>query len=210
MMEQKLFWGTVVLIGIGVIMGALFPAGRDPFVPWSSAVAARGRNLFCMIEQNNARHKVGDKWCDPQMYSNSMDFITGILNMIGAEAQYGCATNVGVAWWNIAVDVPDDFDDLFPVMISANFNPKSLEHQSDDNEILPIGRSEPLKDKGIVVVRKCGLAHVIKAKHCTRKVVTGNSITRNCRVTYLTPDGRTTVNISCENNPDARGGTHGH
>ena len=58
MMEQKLFWGTVVLIGIGVIMGALFPAGRDPFVPWSSAVAARGRNLFCMIEQNNARHKL--------------------------------------------------------------------------------------------------------------------------------------------------------
>ena len=203
-------WGAAVIIGIGVIMGALFPAGRDPFVPWSSAVAARGRNLFCMIEQNNARHKAGDKWCDPQMCSNSMDFITGVLNVIGAEAQYGCVTNVGVTLWNVAVDVPEDFDDLFPVLISANFNPKSLEHQFGDNEILPIGRRGPLKDKGIVVVRKYGMAHIIKGKCCTRKAIIGTSATHSCNVTYLTPDGRVTVAVSCEDELDASGGPHGH
>ena len=207
---HSVFWGAVAFIGIGVIMGALFPAGRDPFVPWSTAVAAKGYNLFCMIEQNEARYKAGEKWCDPQMCSNSVEFITGILNVIGSEAQYGCVTNVGVTLWNVAIDVPEDYDELFPVLISSNFDPKSLERKFSDDEILPIGRIEPLKDKGIVVVRKCGMAHIIKAKHCTRKVVAENSITRNCRVTYLTPDGRTTVNVSCEDKLDAKGGPHGH
>ena len=207
---HSVFWGTMAIIGIGVIMGALFPAGRDPFMPWSTAVAAKGRNLFYMMEQNEARHKAGEKWCDPQMCSNSVEFITGVLNVIGSEAQYGCVTNVGVTLWNVAIDVPEDYDELFPVLISSNFNPRSLECLSGNSEILPIGRSEPLKGKGIVVVRKCGIAHVVKAKHCTRRVVAGNSVTRNCRITYLTPDGRMDVDIRCDDELDATGGTHGH
>ena len=199
---HSIFWCILVIIGIGVMMGAIFPAGRDPFVPWSSAVAIKGHNLFYMIELNDAHRKAGEKWCDPQMCSNSVEFITGVLNLIGAEAQYNCGTNVGVAWWNVAIDVPEDCDELFPVLISSNFDPKTLELNSGDNEILPIGRSEPLKDKGIVVVRKCGIAHIIKSKHCTRKDVTGNSITRNCQITYLTPDGRMDVNISCDDEVD--------
>lgn len=193
---HSMFCGmAVIALGICIIMGALFPAGRDPFVPWSSAVAAQGRNLFCMMELNEACRKAGEKWCNPQMCSNSMEFITGVLNLIGTEAQYECVTNVGVAWWNVAVDVPEGCDGLFPVLISSNFDPKALEHNSGDNETLPIGRSEPLKDKGIVVVRKCGIAHIIKAKHCTRNVVVGNSVARNCQITYLTPKGRVDVNM---------------
>ena len=171
--RHSLFWGIVIIIGIGVIMGALFPAGRDPFVPWSSAVAARGRNLFCMIEQNNARHKVGDKWCDPKMCSNSVEFITGVLNLIGVESQYQCATNVGVALWNVAVDVHDDYDELFPMLISANFNPRLLESTIDDDTQLPIGRASGaslslLDDRAIIIVRKNGSSQVIKAKYCTK------------------------------------------
>lgn len=193
---HSMFCGmAVIALGICIIMGALFPAGRDPFVPRSSAVAAKGRNLFCMMELNEACRKAGEKWCNPQMYSNSVEFIAGVLNLISAEAQYECVTNVGVAWWNVAVEVPEGCDELFPVLISSNFNPKVLEHNSGDNEILPIGRNEPLKDKGIVVVRKCGIAHIIKAKHCTRNAVVGNSVARNCQITYLTPKGRVDVNM---------------
>ena len=207
---HSIFWVMLVIIGIGVMMGAIFPAGRDPFVPRSSAVAARGRNLYVMIEQNNIRHQVGETWCDPKMCSNSVEFITGVVNLIDAEAQHECVTDVGVTLWNVVIDVPEDYDESFPVLISSNFNPKSLERQYADSEILPIGRIEPLNDRGIVVVRKCGIAHVIKAKQCTRKVVAGNSITRNCQITYLTPEGRTTVDICCDHKPDAPGGPHGH
>jgi len=193
---HSMFCGmAVIALGICIIMGALFPAGRDPFVPRSSAVAEKGRNLFCMMKLNEARRKAGEKWCNPQMCSNSVEFIAGVLNLIGTEAQYECVTNVGVAWWNVAVDVSEGCDELFPVLISSNFNPKALEYNFGDNETLPIGRKEPLKDKGIVVVRKCGIAHIIKAKHCTRNVVAGNSITRNCQITYLTPKGRVDVNM---------------
>ena len=207
---HSVFWCVAALIGIGVIMGALFPAGTDPFVPWSTTLAIKGHNLFYMMEQNEARHKADEKWCDPQLCSNSVEFITGVLNLIGAEARCQCDTNVGVSSWSVAIDVPEDYDELFPVLISSNFDPMTLEHQPADNEILPIRRAEPLKDKGIVVVRKCGMSHIIKAKHCTRKVVTGNSITRNCRITYLTPEGRVAVNFSCDDGPDAKGGSHGH
>lgn len=207
---RALLWGVAALIGIGVIMGALFPAGTDPFVPWSTALATKGYNLFYMMEQNEARHKAGEKWCDPQMCSNSVEFINGVLNLIGAEVRSGCCTNVGVAWWNVAIDVPEDYGESFPMLISSNFNPKSLEHLPADNEILPIRRIDPLKDKGIVVVRKCRMSHIIRAKHCTREVVAGNSITRNCRITYLTPEGRMAVNFSCDDGPDANGGPHGH
>ena len=193
---HPMFCGTAVIaLGICIIMGALFPAGRDPFVPMSSAVAAKGRNLFCMMELNEARRKAGEKWCNPQTCSNSVEFIAGVLNLIGTEAQYECVTNVGAAWWNVAADAPEGCDELFPMLISANLNPKDLGHNLGENEMLPIGRSGLLKDKGIVVVRKCGVAHIIKAKHCTRKEVVGNSIARNCKITYLTPKGRVDVNM---------------
>ena len=212
--SKVVLWIFVLVAGLGIIMGALFPAETDPFIPQSSALGMKGRNLYVMTEQNNIRHQVGETWCDPQTCSNSMEFITGVINIVGTNCLYESYTNVGVNLWNVAIDVPDACDDSFPLMISANFNPKFLEGSSDDDEILPLGRKakaqrEPLNNKGIVVIRKSGEAHIIKAKHCTRKVILGDSVRGKCRVAYLTPNDRIFLDVSCNERLDATGGSHG-
>ena len=212
--RKVVLWIFALVAGLGIIMGALFPAGTDPFIPQSSAAAMRGRNLYVKIIQNNTLHEGGEMWCDPQVCSNSLEFIKGVINVIGTEGLDEHDIKKWVQLWNVAIDVPDDCDDLFPLMISANFNPKFLEGRSDDDEILPLGRKakaqrEPFNNKGIVVIRKSGEAHIIKAKHCTRKVILGDSVRGKCRVAYLTPNGRINLDVGFSERLDAPGGSHG-
>ena len=199
MMEQRLrrfmFGGIIVVIGIGVAMGVLFPAGRNPFVPRSSAVAMRGQNLYCMIAQNDAKHDIDGKWFDPQKCSNSVEFVTEVLGVSGA--------NGDEALWNVAVDVPKDYGDFFPMLISANFNPRLLENTIDNDAPLPIGRASGaplslLDDKAIILVRKNGSSEVIKAKHCTRRNILKTSCESSGTVVYLTPESKITVSWTTE------------
>lgn len=197
-LSRFIFWGTIVTIGIGVAMGVLFPAGRDPLVPKASAVAMRGRNLYYMIAQNDMQHNIDGKWFDPQMCSNSVEFITGVLNAGRANGQEFCCADVGVTLWNVAIDVPEDCGELFPMLISANFNPRWLESIIDDDMRLPIGRSSGaplslLDDKAIILVRKNGCSQVIKAKHCTRKNIFKKSCESSGSATYLTPESKIVV-----------------
>ena len=96
--------------------------------------------------------------------------------------------------WNIAVSVSNDCNGTFPVMISANFNPRLLEGSVDDETLLRIGRETGaslslLDDRAIVLVRKDGSCEVINAKHCTRKSILGTSCAGNSSAIYLTPEG---------------------
>lgn len=195
-------WVAVVVGGIGIIMGLLFPAGRDPFVPQSSALAVKGRAIWEMIMENQRKCKEGGKWCDPLSCSNSVDFLEKIFHSFDDNGLYTANGDIRLGHWNIAIDMPQDCDTLFPVLISANFDPAFLGGHFADGEILPVGRGLnaqeiPLKSKGIVVVRKSGVSHVIKANRCTRKVIFETSIASNRHVTYLTPRGKVTINICC-------------
>ncbi|MBR4654766.1 MAG: hypothetical protein IKO72_15530 [Kiritimatiellae bacterium] len=196
------FYGALMLIGLGIIMGSLFPAGRDPFVPTSSAIAMKGQWLHQAIVQNRIRHEAGEVWCDPNTCSNSMEFVRGVFNLPETKEWREHGTHMGIdPLWNVAIDVPDDCGDTsIPILISSNFNPKFLECHFDEGAILPIGRDAgaqdmSLADKGIVVVRRGGAAQVLKAKHCTRKAILGDSVKHKCRITFLTPQGRITVDI---------------
>ena len=53
-------WCVAAVVGIGIIIGALFPAGRDPFLPQSSALAMRGRIIWEMMMKNQERHNIGE------------------------------------------------------------------------------------------------------------------------------------------------------
>ncbi len=196
-----MLWGSIVIVGIGVGMGVLFPAGRDPFVPKASVVAMNGRNLYHMIALNNAQHDIAGKWINPQKCSNSVEYITGVLGVGGTSGQGLCCTDAESALWNVAVDVHDDYGELFPMLISANFNPSLLESAIDDDTQLPIGRASGaslslLDDKAIVLVRKNGSSQVIKAKYCTRKNILNASCGRSASVIYLTPESKIAINLT--------------
>ena len=202
-LSSPMFWGISVIIVIGVTMGVLFPAGRDSFVPKSYALAMRGRNLYHMIEQNNEQRGVDGKWFNPQKCSNSVEFIAGILSISGTKGQEWSCMDEGVALWNIAIDVSENCGEFFPVMISANFNPRLLERSIDDDAQLPIGRGSGaslslLDDKGIIIVRKNGSSEVVRAKYCTRGNIFTTSCENSCPVTYLTPDGKITIHLTTE------------
>lgn len=200
-LSRFMLWGIIVIMGIGVALGVLFPAGRDPFVPKSAVVAMRGRNLYYMIAQNNMQHDMGGKWFDPQKCSNSVEFISGILSVSGADRQECCRTDEVGALWNIAIDAPEDCGEFFPVLISANFNPMLLESAIDDDTQLPIGPASGaflslLDDKAIILVRKNGSSQVIKAKYCTRRNILETPCESSGSVIYLTPEGKITISLT--------------
>ena len=190
-------WCVAAVVGIGIIIGALFPAGRDPFLPQSSALAMRGRIIWEMMMKNQERHNIGESWCDPCSCINSVDFLKKVFCRFDSEGVYdGCKFDE----WNVAIDISQNSDMLFPVLISANFNPKFLGGNFDDADVMSLWqKSVPRKDswvnKGVVVVRKSGMAHIIKAKNCKKETIIGSRNEGNRRVTFLTPEGAVTVDI---------------
>lgn len=103
------FYGALMLIGLGIIMGALFPAGRDPFAPTSSVIAMKGQWLYQAIVQNRIRHEAGEVWCDPNTCSNSMDFVRGVFNLPETKEWQEHGTYMGIELlWNVAIDIPDN------------------------------------------------------------------------------------------------------
>ena len=157
-------WCVAAVVGIGVIMGALFPAGRDSFLPQSSALAMRGRTICEMMIKNQERHNTGESWCDPRSCTNSVDFLKKVFCRFDSEGEY---KGYKFDEWNVAIDISQDSDMLFPVLISANFNPKFLGDNFDDADVMSLWqKSVPRKaswaNKGIVVVRKSGMVHIIK------------------------------------------------
>ena len=76
--------------------------------------------------------------------------------------------------WIVAANVQDEFDDVIPVLISANVDPSVLKTSFDgyDNTPIPfgsaVGRTQlPWCDKFVIVVRKGGSAEVFKRQNFT-------------------------------------------
>ena len=76
--------------------------------------------------------------------------------------------------WIVAANIQEEFDDVIPVLISANVDPSSLKTSFDGFDDTPIpfgsavGRSRlPWCDDYVIVVRKGGAAQVIKKKYFT-------------------------------------------
>ena len=163
----------------------------------TSAMAMRGRNLFCVLAENEIARQSGGRWVDPTACSNSVEFIEKLL------AQY--KPDEKTEWvrkesrrWSVAVNVPESATN-FPVFVSANLDPSQFPRAWDGVtdadrkfELAQLPGADELRigKKAVVIVRKCGAANVFKAKYCKRKHVFNGSYELGEDTYFLTPAGK--------------------
>ena len=201
---RTVLWIAMALLSGAIVMGVLFPAGSDPLVARSKSLAARGKNMYRVLAQkgfNDDLWNVLSSSCSN--YISAAQLIEHLLSVHDAKDESADSVNRIENIWNIAVNVSNDCDDTFPIMISANFNPMLLERAIDDDTQLPIGRvsGAPLSlldDKAIILVRKNGSSEVVNAKYCTRKNILKASCESSSSVIYLTPEGKIPINWTKE------------
>lgn len=82
--------------------------------------------------------------------------------------------------WIVAANVKDEFDDVIPVLISANVDPSVLKTSFDghDNTPIPFGskvgrKNLPWCDDFVIVIRKGGAAEIIKRRYFTYSTLYG-------------------------------------
>ncbi len=168
---------------------------------WKSAslsrLVAQGRTVFVDMVENRQAQEEGAEWVDPAVCTNSTQFIHALAAKSGHDID--CAD-----FWCVAVNPPDD--DLFPVLVSANVDPRELLNPPYDDALLKLvcpekawnGTCRRICEEGAVVVFKSGAAlrqrsKYMRSRHIFRR---GNSPSR-CEIPvprpdtyYLTPTGR--------------------
>ena len=165
--------GAIVL-GLGVIMVVLFPAGSNPMAARKTALAMRGRNAFVLMSNAGfwGRREffvVSSNDCRQSMQ------IANVLRMrVKPEDGHNFFDKDGSLWQFALIDYAEVGDD-FPVMISVNFNANNLGKYAIGDH-LPVGRGSGaerslLDDRAIIVVRKNGMAQIISANHLTKKTL---------------------------------------
>ena len=155
-------------------------------------MTARGRELFLDMVMNDAAHKEGADWVDLAACTNSTQFVQALIEAHDdVKNAIGRYTNI----WCIAVNPPND--DRFPVLFTANIDPREL--------LRPSGEGQPLKltcpkewggvcfkfcEKMGVVHYKNGVSQIVK-KHMSPKQIFCSGIPKPGPDTYyLTPTGR--------------------
>ena len=155
-----------------------------------------GRALFGLVTENNAASGAGEVWVDPDACTNSTQFVQALCkkckdSAVGRSYDFGPYAND----WCIAVNPPND--DRFPVLFTANIDPREL--------LRPWGEGQPLKltcpkewggvcfkfcEKMGVVHYKNGVSQIVK-KHMSPKQIFCSGIPKPGPETYfLTPNGR--------------------
>ena len=196
--RQRVGCGIMSVLFVGaVIMGVMYPAGNDPLTARSCAMSARGLHLWHMMSRMNAKSGV---CTNHQMCLNAAEYIERLVaaSRDGGMCMY--TESITNSDWNIAVDVPNDCDSTFPVLISANFNLQYLGCHYDDDAVVPLGikSGAPMslfEDRFVVVVRESGMAQRISAKFCTKRRILGMLTNGMSSITYLTPGGRITIDL---------------
>lgn len=191
--RRLLLWGALIAL-VWVVFNSITPAGSDPLGAQTSAFAMRGKNLFSLLKERG----LFDGTVDVTQFKDSGTLLSKIIGE-GSEDRRLAFDSFGCVW-NVAVTIPAEADDMFPVMISANFNPELMTGgvRIDSATQLPIGVKSGadrslLDDRAIVVVRRNGMARVIKAKDLKLEALSsGVGISA---VEYLTPTKRVRVAI---------------
>ena len=170
----------------------------------STAAAMRGRYLFVGITQAcTEREAAGRQGVWPHTagsadlsddkrdiagipFTNSTDYFKTLFDLAakGGEdwAPYVAvdidvlklSKNSDFCDWIVAANIKDEFDDIIPVLISANVDPSVLKTSFNGFDDTPIpfgskvGRTKlPWCDQFVIVIRKSGTAQVFKAKYFT-------------------------------------------
>ena len=191
--RRLLLWGALIAL-VWVVFNSITPAGSDPLGAQTSAFAMRGKNLFSLLKERG----VFDGTVDVSQFKDSGTLLSGIIGE-GLEDRRLAFDSFGCVW-NVATAIPSETDDMFPVMISANFNPKFLSggDRLDPAMQLPIGVKTGadrslLDDRAIVVVRRNGTTRVIKAKDLKWDVLACE--VNEEEIEYLTPTKRVRITV---------------
>ena len=140
--------------------------------------------INCGLDENNSSREKGGEWVDPSTCTNSTQFVNALYDKLGMERRHD--------EWCIAVNPPND--DRFPVLFTANIDPREL--------LRPSGEGQPLKltcpkewggvcfkfcEKMGVVHYKNGVSQIVK-KHMSPKQIFCSGIPKPGPDTYfLTP-----------------------
>ena len=156
-----------------------------------------GRALFGLVTENNAARGAGEVWVDPDACTNSTQFVQALCDKYkdgagGRVSDLGPYTNI----WCIAVNPPND--DRFPVLFTANIDPRELLRPSNADRPLKLtcpkewgGSCFKFCEKAGVIVCKGGITQIVKGKYARPKLIFLDDIPKPGSDTYfLTPTGR--------------------
>ena len=180
------FWMAVAAV-LGLVLGAVpFDTERAFISAAENIRVVQARSLFCLLVANATCEESGAQWVDVTKCTNTLELVEKLRNCIAlSEMEEVDVSNADRAarQFSIAVNLPDDVPDTFPLMISVNLDPAELPREWDGEtdkdkmlELKPLEGVEPLRfdDRGIVVVRKSGAAQVIRRKFMTSGRIYGD------------------------------------
>ena len=163
----------------------------------TSAMAMRGRNLFCILSENEIARQSGGVWVDPTTCSNSVEFIEKLLAQYNPDEKV-VRVQQESHQWSVAVNVLESTTN-FPVLVSANIDPSQFPRAWDGVtdadrkfELVQLPGADELRigKKAVVIVRKCGATSVCKAKYCKFKHVFNGPYEQGDDTYFLTPAGK--------------------
>ena len=163
----------------------------------ASAMARRGRNLFCVLAENEIARQSGGPWIDSATCSNSVEFIEKLLAQHRPDEKSEWIRQER-RQWSVAVNVPESATN-FPVFVSANLDPSQFSRAWDgvtgaDRKLelaqLPGADELRIGKKAVVIVRKGGASNVLKAKYCKLKHVFNGPYELGEDTYFLTPAGK--------------------
>ena len=188
----------VFVVGLLVSCIDFVPPEASVIAANTSAMAMRGRNLFCVLSENEIARQSGGRWVDPTACSNSVEFIEKLLAQYKPDEKV-LRVQQESHQWSVAVNVPESATN-FPVFVSANLDPSQFPRAWDgvtdaDRKFelarLPGADELRIGKKAVVIVRKGGAASVCKAKYCSLKHVFNTCPYELGEDTYfLTPAGK--------------------
>ena len=158
-------------------------------------MAMRGRNLYVLMMQDYQEHESGGDWIDPSSFSNSTQYVQALWAKLG-EDKAPCPYPDN---WCIAVNPPDN--DKFPVMVTANIDPRELLCSQDKDQPLKLtcrkewgGTCFKVCEKAYVIVYKGGNTKIVKSKYARPNVIFRDGMPKPGTDTYfLTPTGRVDI-----------------
>ena len=183
---------AVLFIGGGCILPSIICYSRIGRINvQSQMMAMRGRNLYGFMMQDYQEHESGEDWIDPSSFTNSAQYVKALWAKFG-EGKSSCPYPDS---WCVAVNPPDN--DKFPVMVTANIDPRELLCPQDEDQPLKLtcpkewgGVCFKFCEKMGVVHYKNGVSQIVKW-HRPPKQIFCSGIPKPGPDTYfLTPTGR--------------------
>ena len=143
--------------------------------------------INCGLDENNSSREKGGEWVDPSTCTNSTQFVNALYDKLGMERRHD--------EWCIAVNPPND--DRFPVLFTANIDPRELLCPQDEDQPLKLtcpkewgGVCFKFCEKMGVVHYKNGVSQIVKWHRFPKQIFCSGIPKPGPDTYFLTPTGR--------------------